>query len=67
MQLISNGQKKEEFTAWLILVACRMNEAMSRQRDKTARNAISKAKQYIQEYYQNPDLSVEMLCRELHM
>ena len=44
-----------------------MNEMMNRERDNTTRRVILEAKRYIQENYQNPDLSVEMICRELHM
>ena len=28
---------------------------------------IEEAKRYIQEHYPDPDLSVEMICRQLHM
>ena len=48
-------------------VGCRMNEAMNRERDNTTKQVILEAKQYIQEHYQDPDLSVEKLCRHLHM
>ncbi len=40
---------------------------MKRERDHTARTAVAEAKQYIQEHYQDPELSVEVLCRNLHM
>ena len=67
LQLMPDGQERDEFTSWLISAACRMNKAMNWQRDNTTRNVISKAKRYIQENYRNPDLSVEMICRELHL
>ena len=44
-----------------------MNEVMKRRRDNTARQVIEEAKRYIQEHYTDPDLSVEMICRQLHM
>lgn len=65
--LVARVQRREEFTARIIEVACRMYEAMNRERDNTTRKVILEAKQYIQEHYQNPDLSVEMMCRQLHM
>ena len=65
--LVARVQRREEFTARIIEVACRMYEAMNRERDNTTRKVILEAKQYIQEHYQNPDLSVEMMCRRLHM
>ncbi len=40
---------------------------VNRERDHTAKKAILEARQYIQEHYQDPDLSVDMLCRNLHM
>ena len=44
-----------------------MSEAMNRERDNTTRRVIKEAKEYIREHYSNPELSVEMLCRHLHM
>ena len=58
---------REEFADRIIPVACRMNEAMNRERDNTTRKVIEEAKEYIREHYSNPELSVEMLCRHLHM
>ncbi len=60
-------QNREEFEEWLIRTACRISEMMGRERDNTAKRMILDAKQYIQENYQNPDLSVEMVCRQLHL
>lgn len=67
MKLLGGGQKQEEFTQWLTQVACRMNETINHRRSNTARQVIEKAKQYIQEHYQEPDLSVEMICRQLQV
>lgn len=60
-------QNREEFEEWLIRTACRISEMMGLERDNTAKRMILDAKQYIQENYQNPDLSVEMVCRQLHL
>ena len=65
--ILSAIWRREEFGDWILQVAYRMNESMDRERDNTTRKVILEAKQYIQEHYQNPDLSVEMLCRRLHM
>lgn len=59
--------RKETFAEELIPVACRMNEALNRERDNTTRKVILEAKSYIQENYSDPELSVDMLCRHLHM
>lgn len=59
--------KKETFAEELIPVACRMNEALNRERDNTTRKVILDAKTYIQENYADSELSVDMLCRHLHI
>lgn len=59
--------RKEEFAEWLLPIALRMNEALNHERDNTARKVILNAKEYIQEHYSDPELSVETLCRYLHM
>lgn len=60
-------QKRDDFSQWLLAAAFSINEAINRERDNTTKNTIQEAKQYILEHYQNPDLSVEMICRHLHM
>lgn len=40
---------------------------MKREREHTAKKAILEARQYILDHYQDPDLSVDVLCRNLHM
>lgn len=65
--LLESGGTEGEFALWLFQVACRMNEALNRRRDTAARQVIEEAKQYIQEHYQEPDLSVEQICRQLHL
>ena len=66
-EILAGNRPREEFAAWVIPIACRMNEAMNRERDNTTRKAVLEAKEYIRENYSNPELSVEMLCRYLHM
>ena len=65
--ILSFNLHREEFEEWIIETACQMNDMMNRERDNTTRRVILEAKRYIQEHYQNPELSVEMLCREFHM
>ena len=59
--------RRETFADELIPVACRMNEVLNRERDNTTKKVILEAKAYIQENYADPELSVDMLCRHLHM
>ena len=65
--MIDKLQKREEFGEWLLKTARKMNQAINQERDMTTRQVIQQAKQYIMDNYQNPDLSVEMICRHLHM
>ncbi|MCD8083765.1 MAG: response regulator [Clostridiales bacterium] len=55
------------FEQKMVEIALRINEKISLERDNKGRQLILEALQYIQEHYQNPDLSVEMICRKLHM
>lgn len=59
--------RREEFADRIIPIAYRMNEALNRERDNTTKKVIRKAKEYIREHYSNQELSVEMICRHLHM
>ena len=66
--MIPKMQKQEEFGQWLLSSRpCSMNQAMNQERDNTMKQVIQKAKQYIMDNYQDPDLSVEKICRHLHM
>lgn len=67
LSVIDKLQKREEFGEWLFKTAHKMNQAINQERDITTRQVIQQAKQYIMDNYQNPDLSVEMICRHLHM
>ncbi len=59
--------KAEEFVSWILDVSVRIHEALKQVRDNTTKKVILEAKQYIECHYQDPSLSVEMICRELHM
>ena len=65
--VIPRMMKKEDFAHWLLSAALRMNQAMNRERDNTMKQVIQKAKEYIMDNYQDTDLSVEKICRQLHM
>lgn len=67
MDIMRGVCRRETFADELVPVACRMNEALNRERDNTTKRVILEAKAYIQENYSDPDLSVDMLCRHLHM
>ena len=59
--------RRESFAEEMIPMACGMNEALDQARDNTTRKVIVEAKEFIQENYADPELSVDVLCRYLHM
>lgn len=65
--VIQSMLNRENFSRWLFQTALKINSALSRERDYAARQVIEKAKQYIMDNYQDPGLSVEQICRYLHM
>ena len=65
--IIHQVMNRETFSKWLLGAALKINGAMNKERDNTTRQSMERAKQYIMENYQDPDLSVEQICRILHM
>ncbi len=59
--------KREEFGGWLFQTGIRVNQAMNRERESSMKHLMQEAERYILENYQDPGLSVEKLCRHLHM
>ena len=60
-------EKTENIRQYLTEVAFKMNRAMEEERSNTTKNVIQEARQYIQGEFPDPDLSVEKICRHLHM
>lgn len=65
--IIPKMVKVEDFSRWLLSMALHINQAMNQERDNTMKQVIQKAKEYIMENFQDPDLSVEKICRQLHL
>ena len=59
--------KPEKFESWILGVSFRIHEGINRERDNTTKKVILEARRYVENHYQDPSLSVEMICRELHM
>lgn len=66
-EILNRIQKMENIRQYLTEVALKMNKALARERTNAAKNVIREARQYIQDNFQDPDLSVEKICRYLHM
>lgn len=60
--MIRQVMNREKFSKWLLEAALRINGAMDQERDNTTRQSMERAKRYIMENYQDPDLSVEQVC-----
>ena len=67
LDLLGKVENTELIRKCLSEMALKMHLAMVEERSNTAKNVIRDAKQYIRENYRDPDLSVEKLCRHLHM
>lgn len=66
-EMIEALGRPEKLSDLIIQIGCRMNETMNRERDNAAKQVIVEAKKYIAEHYQEPGLSVEMICSHLHL
>ncbi len=64
---LEGGFKREDFRSWLTRIALHINQAMNQERESSMKQIIQEAKRYIQENYPDPELSVEKICRHLHM
>jgi Response regulator containing CheY-like receiver domain and AraC-type DNA-binding domain len=53
--------------AWFIQKAVKVNSFIKKERINSSMLLVEKAKQYIKENYNDPDISVETLCSKLHV
>ena len=65
--VLSQVQTAEALFEWLCGVGFSISACIANDRKGTARTMVQDAKKYIEENYQNSALSLEMLCRHLHM
>lgn len=66
-EILTKVEKTEDIRQYLLDVAYKMNRALEEERSKTTKNVILEAKSYIKDNYRDPELSVEKICRHLHM
>lgn len=67
IESVSRITESEYFKKWLFNLCISLNMDMKTNRDKTSKQIIKKAKEFIQSNYQNPELSLEVICRHLHL
>lgn len=63
-QLWDDGDRMRE---WLYNICERMSEHISAKRETASRNLVEDARRFIDERYQDHDLSVDTLCEHLHV
>ncbi|MEG0852571.1 MAG: response regulator [Angelakisella sp.] len=66
-EVISSIKNIEELEHWLERVCTGISEGMSAERCSASHRLIQQAQSFIQENYHNPELSLEMLCKQLHV
>lgn len=67
LNIIECTKDIDSFKAWLINIAFKMNKSIREKRETNSKQIVKEAKAYIAKNYQNPELSVEMICGHLHM
>ena len=65
--IISRLNNVKDFKEWLIEICKDLNSRIQLKRETTTKQIIKEAKEYINHNYQNPALSVEIICKHLHM
>lgn len=65
--IITKTPDADEFRDWMTKTCTTLNGMMQQKRETTTKQIIKDAKEYIAEHYKNVDLSVEMICKHLHM
>ncbi len=66
-ELLGKVEQTEYIRRRLEEMALRINRVMAEERSNTTKHVIREAKRYIQDNYPDPELSVEKICRHLHI
>ena len=67
LDLITAFQSAGELSGWLFDTCMNLSLAIERKRAATTRNTVDEAREYIEKNYADPGLSVDRLCKELHV
>lgn len=57
----------DRLSSWLLEKCLKIQKIIQQERMDSVKLIATKTKQYISEYYFDPDLSVDMMCSELHV
>ena len=66
-EILNKVEKAEDIRQYLLDVAFKLNASLEEERSNTTKNVIEEARQYIKDNFKDPELSVEKICRHLHM
>ena len=66
-ELLGKVEQTEYIRRRLEEMALRINRVMAEERSNTTKHVIREAQRYIQDNYPDPELSVEKICRHLHI
>lgn len=60
-------QSAEEIKQWFATICINLSSFINKERTSTTKQIVKEAKQYILESYEDPLLSVETICEQLHI
>ncbi len=58
---------QESFRKWLTDVCVSLREELANARSQSAQSLVSRAKEYVSDHYADEDLSLNVVCRSLHV
>ena len=67
IDVINKLQNFEEFIVWLRDICIRLYTSMQEKRESNSKQVIAEAKMYIMENYDKEELSVDIVCKKLHL
>lgn len=67
LDLLNIIKHTDFFSAWFRDACLKLHQYLREKRENTTKSIIEEAKLYISENFTNPDLSLEMICKHLHM
>lgn len=67
VEMVSQISRSEDFKEKLSELCNSINAALKTNRESTSKKVVLEAKDYISENYRNPELTLENMCRHLHL
>ena len=67
MEVVSKIKDGDSLKEWLLGICNNINLGMQQKRETTSKQIVKEAKEYILENYTNAELSLEVICRHLHL